>query len=125
MSTNPSFSNEDTYTPDNLIVGDADLVTETGRIVTAGALTRGTLLGRANDSSGEYYKTSLAAAGDGSEVPVAVLAQDVAVPGNDAAIYIAGEFNTRAMTFGAGHTAASTKNALAARGIYLKDSVAA
>lgn len=70
---------------------------------------------------------SVAAAVDGSQVPVAILADDVDASGGDkvCATYVAGEFYDTAMTFGAGHTAASTRDALRARGIHLVSGVAA
>lgn len=76
--------------------------------------------------SGKVVK-SLAAAVDGSAVPVAILADDADASGGDVVCptYVAGEFYDAAMTFGAGHTAASTRDALRARGIHLVSGVAA
>lgn len=67
------------------------------------------------------YKTSLAAATDGSQTPVAVLAENITVSGEDAEAisYESGHFRSAALTFGAGHTAASTASALRALGIHL------
>jgi hypothetical protein len=72
------------------------------------------------------YKLSLAAAVDGSQKPVAVASADAngtdgVVPVN---LYIEGDFNSRSMVFGTGHTAASVKDVLGARGIHLKTPVA-
>lgn len=73
------------------------------------------------------YKLSAAAATDGSQEPTVVLADAVDATGGDklAWVYVAGEFNSAAMTFGTGHTAASTKDRLRIRNIFLKSAVSA
>lgn len=75
--------------------------------------------------SGKYV-LSLAAAVDGSQDPVSILSADTdatAADVDNTLVYISGEFNYNAMTFGAGHTAASVMDELRALGIFLKDSV--
>jgi hypothetical protein len=87
---------------------------------------RGTLLGKI--TTGGKYTTSLSASSDGSQTPVAILANDVDASAADVTnvlVYTSGEFNERAITFGTAHTAATTRDALRARGIHLKDSVPA
>lgn len=76
--------------------------------------------------SGKYV-LSLAAALDGSQEPDAILVDDVNAAAADktCGIFVAGEFNTSAMTFGTGHTAASVRDVLRAKGIFLKDTIAA
>lgn len=76
--------------------------------------------------SGKYV-LSLAAATDGSQTPVAILAEDANATSADVTTvaYLTGEFNSAAMTFGSGHTAASVKDALADRGIFLKTNLTA
>jgi hypothetical protein len=67
---------------------------------------------------------SAAAAVDGSQTPIAILADDVDASGGDVAgapIFRAGGFNAGKMTFGAGQTAAALKESLAARGLFLFD----
>ena len=61
----------------------------------------------------DKYKLSLAAALDGSQVPVAVLAIDCDASGGDKSTtaFFSGEFNAAKMTFGTGHTAASAEAA--------------
>lgn len=73
------------------------------------------------------YKLAVLASVDGSQNPVAILADNVDATGGDVTggIYQLGEFNQRALTFGAGHTAASAKAALRAVGIFLKNTVSA
>lgn len=91
----------------DFIVGDTFLIT-----VAAG--------------SGKYV-LSAAASLDGSQDPDAVLARATDATSADVVtdIYEAGEFNENAITFGAGHTAASVRAALRAKGIHLKAAVAA
>lgn len=122
----PGFNNAvGTYTHDNLIGGTAvNMVTES-IVVDTGNLVRGALLGRIT-ATGKWV-LSLAAAADGSEVPRAILAEDTDATAADktTVAYLTGEFNTAAMTFGAGHTAASVKDGLRDLGIFLKTNLAA
>jgi hypothetical protein len=127
MTTNlqPAFDNAaGAYTHDNLIAGDGVPVVTESIVLDTGNLTRGALLGRL--ANGKYV-LSLAAADDGSQTPVAILAEDADATSADktTVAYLAGEFNTAAMTFGTGHTAASTKAALRGLGIFLKTNLAA
>ncbi len=73
------------------------------------------------------YKLSAAAATDGSQTPIAVLADDADASGGDVTgpIYLMGEFNANALIFGTGWTAATAKSSLAAQNIYLKSPVSA
>lgn len=109
------------FTPDNLLAGySVPAITESIVVASgAGELKRGTLLGRVT-ASGKYV-VSTSAASDGSQNPVAVLAEDITVASADYTTvgYLSGEFNTAAMTFGTGHTAASVKAALRDLNIYL------
>jgi hypothetical protein len=121
----PAFDNAaGSHTHDNLIAGDAvNMVTES-IVLDTGNLTRGALLGRLADGK---YVLSLAAADDGSQTPVAILAEDTNATSADktTVAYLTGEFNTAAMTFGTGHTAASVKAGLRDLGIFLKTNLAA
>lgn len=111
---------------DNLIGGDHPLVTDALVLATGeGPLVRGAVLGLVT-ASGEV-KLSVDTAVDGSEVPHSILAQDadataaaVTVP-----VYLAGQFNQEALTFGGAHTAASVKAGLRDKSIYLRASVTA
>lgn len=122
MSTNlqPAFANAGTHTHDNLIGGDAVAAVTESIVLDTGNLTRGALLGRIT-ASGKWVLSASAAA-DGSQVPRAVLAEDADATAADVTTvaYLSGEFNTAAMTFGAGHTAASVKDGLRGLGIFLK-----
>lgn len=117
------YSSE-TFTPDSLIAGHSDIRTRSITIASgAGELTRGTLLGKIT-SSGKYVK-SLAASSDGSEVPVAILAEDVDATSADVVTvaYESGEFNVNDVTFGTGHTEASVTDALRTLSIVFKTPV--
>lgn len=97
------------FLPDQLIAGPYPIATDSVTIVSgAGVLARGTALGRIT-ASGKYNK-SATAAGDGSQTIIAVLADPVDATSADvagAAVYLTGEFNSNAMTFGTGWTAAT------------------
>ena len=116
----------DAFSPDNLIAGlDPDIVTDKGILLSGQNLVRGTLLGKITVSG--KLQISAVGAADGSETPYAILAEDTDASAGDAAdtlVYLAGAFNHNAMTFGTGHTAASTKDGLRALGIILQDAVA-
>ncbi len=73
------------------------------------------------------YKLAARAATDGSNIPVAILADDAAAAGADvtAGVYLAGEFNQRALILGAGITAAAAKDHLRQSNIYIKSSQSA
>lgn len=108
------------YSPDGLIANNGTLlISEPITLISGQNLVRGALLGKITASG--KYTLSLAAAVDGSEVPVAVLTHDCDASGGDAATlgYTRGDFQSQAITFGTGHTAASTKAGLADRGIFL------
>lgn len=122
------------YAPDGSYVGTASGDTE----YTGGGLTLTIADAGADPSPGEAfivtvsaaagsgeYKLSAAAATDGSNVPVAILAEDVDTSDGaaEAVVYVSGDFNADAITYGAGHTAASVKDGLRALNIYLHDPV--
>jgi len=71
------------------------------------------------------FALSATAAVDGSQVPAAILAEDVDASADDkrGAIYIAGHFNEHALNFGTGHDADTVRAALADAGIHLHKAV--
>lgn len=115
----------ETYAPDNLVAGLTQLVSETGTLLAGQFLPRGAVLGRLTASG--KLTLSLAAASDGSQAPYGVLydAYDSTAGDMLCGVYVKGEFNPNAMTFGAGHTAASVRAVLRGLGIYLKPVVVA
>jgi len=83
------------------------------------------IAGHQISATGKYI-LSVAAASDGSEVPLAVLAKDTDATLEDqkTVVYEAGELNENALILGAGHTPDSIRFALRDLGIYLKKSIA-
>lgn len=121
--------------PDGMVLGDFTITGGAGGTVTVDDDIKGVLTDGGTDfvagdgfdvtvaaGSGKY-KLSAAASVDGSEVPDAVLAEDAdGTSGDvDALVYTRGDFNQNAMTFGAGHTAASVREGLRDKGIHLID----
>lgn len=125
----PGIVDDDVYTPDNLFAGDFPLVSHDYTVPEGTVLVRGTVVGKIGDydSPGGEVVASVAAATDGSEDPFGILAVDV--DATDAAViapvYETGIFNERALTIGTGHTLDSIREPLRAKGIHLKDTVAA
>ena len=122
----PAFNNAaGTHVHDNLIAGTAVNAVTESIVLDTGNLTRGALLGRIT-ATGKYV-LSASASSDGSQTPVAILAEDTDASSADktTVAYLTGEFNAAAMTFGAGHTADSVKAGLRDLGIFLKTNLAA
>ena len=116
------FTAEGSTTPDKL--NPRDTIERKATISGGqGVLPRGTVLGKVT-ATGEFLK-SAAAAGDGSEVPDRILAEEVDTTGGDAQAitYTAGRFNQAALTLGAGHTLASIEAGLRDRNIYLESQI--
>jgi hypothetical protein len=124
MTLHPRFTTE-TYTPDHLHAGDFPIRTLDVTIASGQNLTRGALLGRIT-ASGKYV-LSLAAAADGSQNPVAILAEDVDASAGDkkGIVYVSGDFNENAIIYGTGHTADSVRAGLRDLNIYLHKPVSA
>ena len=108
------------YTPDQLADGDIKVIEV---VIAAGNLVRGSVLGKVT-ASGNYL-LSLSAAGDGSEVPSMILAEDVDASSDPkrAAAIAGGCVNEDELTFGTGHDADSVRDALRDVGIILTKSV--
>jgi hypothetical protein len=97
----------ETFTPDGLIAGDYPIQTEAGTLITGQNLARGTVVGKITASG--KFTTALSASSDGSQAVYGILADSVDATSADKAcvVYISGEFNTNAMTFGTGITIAA------------------
>lgn len=121
------YAKSDAYLPDQLIAGDFPLVTgQSITIASSEALLRGTVLGKIT-ASGKYIKSASAAA-DGSQTPVAVLADDVDASGGDVgnvAVYLTGMFNGAKLILGAGWTLAAITPALQPSSIFVRTAVTA
>jgi len=109
----------ETFTPDKLLAGDYPVVTDIVTIDT-GVLTRGTCLGKI--TTGGKHVIVNSASSDGSQNPVAILAEDADASAGDvqAVVYLSGAFNQAAVTFGGTDTADTHRAALRNLNIYLK-----
>ena len=121
MSDKASFSSA-AFAYDRLIAGDADdLIGRKVTLASGQSLVRGALLGKI--TTGGKYTLSLAVSNDGSQTPDVVLAEDCDATTADAEalVYVRGDFNASAVTFGTGHTATSVRDGLRSKGIFLID----
>lgn len=116
----PTYVASETDTPDNLIAGDLKRVTDEIVILSGQVLARGSVLGKVTAS--DKFILSLSAAVDGSQTPIAVLAEAVDATGGDkrGPAYRTGELNEAALVLGTGHTIASVRAPLRDVGIHLK-----
>lgn len=112
---------------DDLIGSNADgLLARKYTLASGHVVKRGTLMGVV--TSGGAVIPSLSAAGDGSETPFGIAAVDAdstVGPESPPAtqqinVFTRGTFNEHAVIFGAAHTAASVREALRDKGIYLE-----
>ncbi|QZA80242.1 head decoration protein [Deefgea piscis] len=111
---------EGVFTPDNLMAGSEDDVVVVKRTIASGQnLKRGAVIGKIT-ASGKFM-LSASASSDGSQVPDAILQQDVDASGGDkeALIYLRGDFNASALTLGVGHSVASIFDGLRAKSIFI------
>jgi hypothetical protein len=124
MTTKAKFGSAP-YAPDALVAGNAHLlVTRSITLLSGENRSRGAVLGRI-DASGKYA-LSATGAGDGSETPDLILAEDTDASGGDQVTiaYERGDFNSAALTLGSGHTVASIREGLRDKGITLIDPAA-
>jgi hypothetical protein len=114
---------QDVFVPDQLIGGDMKLVTRHRQISGGAIFKRGTVLGVITATG--IFTIATAAANDGSQTPVEILADDVDATGGtvEGGTYVMGEFNERAVILGTGITLAAARTALELKNIYLKSSV--
>jgi hypothetical protein len=119
-----SFATQGTFTPDNFLIGgDSPTVSRQITLITGQNLTRGAVLGKITASG--KYNLSLSAAADGSQVPVAVLAEDTDATAADkvTVAYMKAIVNENRLILGTGHTLASVREPLRDFGIYLQSSI--
>jgi len=104
------FTDQGGYTPDNLVAGEFPAVQRIETITGGAAYPRGAVLGRITASG--LYVLSDASATDGSQKPAAILAEPIDTTSGEtqAVVYHSGEFNSNALTYGAGHDASSVWN---------------
>lgn len=111
------------FEPDNLITGGFLRLTESVTVVSEDALPRGAVLGKIR-ASGKYNLAKKAAA-DGTETPIAILAEELPAGTGDktAMVYITGEFSINHITLGEGMDKVTAKEALHLRSIFLQETI--
>lgn len=117
----------ETYVPDQLIAGNADLLLSVPITLAAGQnLPRGAVLGRVT-ATGHYVLSAAddgadppVAIEDGSEVPDLILVEavDATLEAKPALGYRRGDFQAAHLTLGSGHTLASIAEGLRLKGIH-------
>lgn len=97
--TTLASSGTDSYTPVDLLAGDAEVITGGGTIAAGNNVAQYTVLGRVA-ASGEYVPWNPAAT-DGSEKAVAIAAEavDASAAAKACPIYLAGMFNSAVLVF--------------------------
>ncbi len=105
---------------DNLFAGSAEVVT--GSVIAGAELTRGTVVGLVTETGKAVAVDSTAV--DGSKDPYGIIAEDVEAD-KPVAVYLTGEFNEDALTFGGADTADTHRRALRDIGIFLKINIKA
>jgi hypothetical protein len=116
---------EELSTPDNLYSGHEVLPVQATVSIASGVLTRGAVLGKI--TTGGAFVLSASAASNGSQIPYAILLEDVDASGGavNALVLLAGIVNPDRLNFGAGHTAATVRWPLREVGIHLRSAVGA
>jgi len=107
------------FTPKSLIIGSHPTVTGAVTLLTGTSYKKGAVLGKITASG--KYKLVDSAAVDGSQTPKYVLSADVDATAADrpGIAYKTGQFNETLLTFGGVDTAATHRDALEARGIFM------
>lgn len=104
----------------NIVIDNSKTITD---FVTLkeGSYVGGSILGRVT-TDGEY-NLSLSGSADGSEIPRAILKNDIEIATGETkvvVVYLAGYFDPTKLTFGTGHTATTTKDGLREKGIFMR-----
>lgn len=111
-----------TYRPGVLIAGEFPVVTDSITVAQGQVLRKGAILGR---NKAGLYVLSEAGATDGSKEPLVILADDVDASDSAQAVtcYLSGQFNSKSLHFGAGHTPDSVAHKLRVLNIYLTNTI--
>lgn len=128
MAYDPQYPRtfSETYSPDTLIAGLTQGVTESNILLSGQVLARGTVVGMITASG--KITISASASSDGSQVPYGILLDSYDATAGDLAgcgVMVKGEFDQNAVIYGTGHSLTTVKAALRDVGIYLKPSVPA
>ena len=107
------------FTPENLIAGEFPRIMRIATISGGQALPQGAVLGQITTTGA--YVLSTTTATDGSEVPVAILAQPIdATLDIEGHLFLTGEFNAHALSLGSGHTLASVTESFRTRSLFIR-----
>lgn len=106
---------DETYTPEQVVIGGSDVITKPFTIASGQNLPALSVVGRVT-ASGKLVLSDSGAA-DGSQTPVGIVvdAVDASAGDKSAPVYIAGEFNVDALNFHSSYSTAALK--LAAFGV--------
>jgi len=109
-----AMNSTDSFTPDRLLAGTDELITDQGILISGQNTVRGTVLGKIA-ASGKLTKC-VSTATDGSQFPCCIQAADCDAASGDKTvpIYLAGEFTDNAVIFGGTDTAAASPNSVGA-----------
>lgn len=116
----------ETYTPDNLIVGETQIVSRSYVLAAGQVVARGTVLGQITASG--KVTLCLPGATDGSAAPIGIVYDAYDATAGDlggCGVYEKAEVNGNALILGAGWTLATIHAPLRAVGIYAKGVVTA
>lgn len=113
------------YSPDQLIAGNLKIVTDTATITGAAALKRGAVLGKVTATGA--YRLAVGTAGDGSQAPCAVLADDADATAADvtAGVILMAEVNANRLIIDPSLTLAAVKAAFRSLGLFVKSALSA
>ncbi|WP_237387325.1 head decoration protein [Xenorhabdus sp. Sc-CR9] len=113
------------FVPDQLIAGQLQLVTDTVTVAKAGLFQRGAVLGQITAS--REYVLSKKDATDGSQVPCAILVDNVDTTDNSqsAGVYLMGEFNQHHILYDESWTLPELTTELRKLSLFLCDSITA
>lgn len=110
----------DTFTPDNLVVGDFPIQTLKQTLISGQNVVRGKALGKITASN--KLKILQSGSGDGSENAYAIAAEDIDASGGDEfiTVYLSGGFNRDKVIFDGGDVFADYIDQFRALGTYLE-----
>lgn len=106
----------------HLLAGAGAYTTRKVTLVSGQNVEAGTVLGKI--TTGGKYTTSLSASSDGSQTPDMIAAQDCDASGGDKEMLVfetADSLVATALTIGTGHTLASIREGLRAKGLLIDD----
>lgn len=102
--------NAGSFTPEQRFAGSTDIINKSATVASGeGVLVAGTVLGKV--TVGGKLIVCDSGASDGSQVPVAILAEDIDATSSDIVcqVYVAGEFNVDWLTFDASFSTEALK----------------